>query len=143
MKKILVLALVLTFAFSLTIQAKESVSADIISQQVEEVPQKMVGFDFPSYGWVETNEAGEITGYEGFNLGLGYSKKNYYEAGLEVNRWNNYWGWGTTLILIPYGEIGTEYVFEPNSKGDFWTAGAGIGVYNLFPTVKLTASYHF
>jgi len=110
---------------------------------IEKSSDKMIGFDMPSYGWAQHNEQGQITGYKGFNFGLGYSEKIYFEPGLKEGEWNNYWGWGTVLVLVPYGEVGTEYVFAKQDNGAFWTAGGSLQMITILPSASLKASYHF
>ncbi len=98
----------------------------------------MIGLDFPTYGWSVTNERGEVIGYRGVNLGIGYSAKNYFSP-LEYDKFNSFWGWGTVAILVPYVEIGGDYVFTPSDHGSFWAVGGAIGLYS----VRLSFSYRF
>lgn len=99
----------------------------------------MIGLDFPSYGKAKINDQNQVVGYEGFNLGLGYSAKNYFDP-LKKEEFNPYWGWGTVILIIPYGEIGGDYVFKPNEDGDFWTIGGSVG---LPLGVGINVSYRF
>ncbi|PRX31813.1 hypothetical protein BX659_105144 [Orenia metallireducens] len=116
-----------------------------IVARVEEVKyasanaEMMIGLDLPHVGWAKRNEEELITVYKGFNLALGYSQKNYFELGLRVGQFNPYWGWGTILLIIPYVEVGRDYIFTPNEEGNFWTAGGAIGLYGA----RLSLSYRF
>ena len=137
--KFLFAILILFLVFAVNSQ----VDAANVSDKVEELPTKMVGIDLPNYGWAETNEQGQITGYEGFNVGLGYSKKNYFEPGLKINQFNPYWGWGTVVLILPYIEAGGDYVLEPNANDEFWSFGGAVGLYALVPSIRVNATYHF
>jgi len=47
----------------------------------------------------------------GANFLLGISYKKFFEP-LEPGRFNPYWGIGTVSILIPYFQIGGDYLFD-------------------------------
>ena len=133
-------ALIMFGALTLVLLVTAGVGAANVSDVVDETPEKTIGLDYPSYGWAMKNDQGQITGYQGFNLGMGYSRKNYFEAGLKTEQFNPYWGWGTVGILVPYVNVGGDYVLEPKENGAFWTVGASIGI----PTAAhFTASYRF
>ena len=106
--------------------------------------EMMVGLGFPTVGWAQYNEAQELTGYKGINIGLGYSSKNYMEPGLKEGEFNTYWGWGTVALIWPYGELGVDYPFAVSENGNFWTAGGSITVLApLIPSPTVNFSYHF
>jgi len=76
--------------------------------------QKWFGFPFLVYGKAHTDEHGSISKITGFNVGLGFSNRFFVSPeGLEPNRFNGYWGWGTLALIAPYFELGTSYAI-PN-----------------------------
>ena len=98
----------------------------------------MAGFDLPTVGWARANEEGEIIGYRGVNLGLGYSEKRYFEP-MEFEEFNVFWGFGTVALILPYVEIGGDYAFAQRDDGSFFTVGAAVGLYSG----RVSASYRF
>lgn len=84
----------------------------------------IVGFDFPSYGWSIKNAQNEIVGFKGFNIGIGYSQKNYFQP-YEFNKFNTFWGWGTVGVIIPYLTIGGDYPL-PLENGNAINVSAGL-----------------
>lgn len=73
-------------------------------------------------GWVEKDSSGRIVSIGGFNRGLGISFKHYFSP-LEKSSWNSFWGWGITSVILPYYEIGTDYVYETG-----WYIGFKAGI---------------
>jgi len=144
---ILLCLCVLVLGSSLLVSAND----DIVGCDVE----KIVGFDFPVFGWAQHNEEGKLTGYKGINiegllasnrgvnLGLGYSQKDYIKSGLEINDFNPYFGFGTWSIIIPYVEVGVDYVFEVNEDGSFLTVGGSVSLTFPLPSAKMSLAYHF
>lgn len=107
-----------------------------------EKPEYVIGWAFPNFGWVQYNDADQITGYKGFNLGFGYSSKTYYEPGVEMDDFNNYWGWGTLAFIVPYLNIGTDYAIPVNDHS-FVTVGGEAGIVTIIPYVNFNLSVVF
>ena len=57
------------------------------------------------------NEHGNLIGYRGFNITLGYNRLNYFRPVRTLN-FNPYWTWGTNFLVIPYVGWGTDYYFS-------------------------------
>lgn len=133
-------ALIMFGALTLVLLVTAGVGAADLSDVAKETPEKTIGIDLPQYGWAMKNDQGQITGYRGFNLLVGYSQKNYFEPGLKTEQFNPYWGWGTVIVLFPYAEVGGDYIFEPNENGNAWALGGAVG----FPYgVRFNLSYRF
>ncbi|MCP5456100.1 MAG: hypothetical protein H7A30_07560 [Thermotogae bacterium] len=92
-----------------------------------------VGFSLPTVGWVSQNSKGEVTGYTGFNLGLGFSARKYFEP-LRTNEWNGHWDFGTVYFLIPYLGVGAEYLTD---SGFYF----GLGVIYLIPYIEFGVNF--
>jgi len=89
-----------------------------LAETAAEGPHTVIGLSLPTFGTVHYNDAGQITRVTGFNIGLGYSARYFYaEDGLQPNRFNGYWGWGTVVLILPYIEFGTAYPI-PVGEGD-------------------------
>ncbi|GAB6138152.1 hypothetical protein [Halanaerobaculum tunisiense] len=144
MKKnlLVIFGVVISLFLMTTIVGAADVDKDNVKNFVGENTGMKIGIGLPNVGWAQHNEKGQITGYKGFNLGLGYSQKNYFEAGLKEGQFNSYWGWGTILVALPYIETGTDYVFAAQNDS-FWTAGGAIGLYSLVPGARVSLSYNF
>ncbi len=82
----------------------------------------------PTLSWAHTNEKGQIMGYNGINLALGFSSLNYMKP-QKLDTINTYWHWGTILLLFPYIGAGAEYTM---SNGFY----AAIETIYLGPTIK-------
>ena len=82
----------------------------------------------PTLSWAHTNSNGEIMGYNGVNLALGFSSLNYMKP-QKVDDINTYWHWGTVILLVPYIGAGVEYTM---SNGFY----AAIETFYLAPTIK-------
>ncbi|HHU93338.1 MAG TPA: hypothetical protein GXZ20_09435 [Halanaerobiaceae bacterium] len=123
------------------------ISVTILADNTKYIGQNIdyqVGLDLPNVGWAYHDEEGNLKGFRGINLGLGYSQKTYFEPGLKEGKFNNFWGWGTVALIIPYGEIGTEYPFALQENGSFWTVGGALYVYfPIIPGARIGVSYHF
>lgn len=90
-------------------------------------PGMTVGLgSLPTIGWTRFNENGQLVAVTGFNLGLGYSARYFRtEDGLQPDRFNNYWGWGTVALIIPYIEFGWLYAMPMGSKGGLFVIDLG------------------
>ena len=137
---VLVLSLSMVMAFGTVEAAPEPITMNDNDM--------MVGLDRPTVGWATTNDAGEITGYRGVNLGLGYSEKRYFNS-LTMEEFNTYWGFGTTALILPYIEVGGDYPFARRDDGSFFSVGGAISA-NVYweepyvvPIPRLSLSYHF
>ena len=118
-------------------------SADGQVITTEEFGSSTIGLEFPNYGSARTNEANEIIGYRGINLGLGYSSKHYFEP-LKAETFNPYWQWGTVGLILPYAGVGGDYVFAVDQEaGNFWTVGGSINLVTVIPAPQITLSYKF
>lgn len=102
----------------------------------------VLGIDFPNFGWVQKNPSGEIIGYKGINLALGYSQKSYFKS-YEYRKLNPYWGFGTVGLLFPYGVIGGDYALPIDNNGSSLNIGLGIMVAVFVPAPYLAISYVF
>jgi hypothetical protein len=77
---------------------------------VAEGPRSVIGLSLPTFGFIHYNDEGQLVSVTGFNVGLGYSARYFFaKDGLQPNRFNGYWGWGTMVLILPYVEIGTAY----------------------------------
>ncbi|GEM_PF-621900 len=121
--------------FSLILMVSLFLAADVTSAQYLPGAQStmsinetdmMIGLDLPTIGWATSNAAGEITGYRGANLAIGYSEKRYFEP-LRYMDLNPYWGFGTVALISPYAQIGFDYPFARMDDGSFFAVGAHIG----------------
>ena len=82
----------------------------------------------PTLSWAHTNNNDDIMGYNGVNLGLGFSSLNYMKP-QKMDDINTYWHWGTVVLLFPYIGAGVEYTM---SNGFY----AAIETFYLAPTLK-------
>ncbi|BBE30581.1 hypothetical protein OSSY52_07220 [Tepiditoga spiralis] len=80
------------------------------------------------------NKDGKIIGYSGYNLGIGYSERNYFEP-LKYDAWNSYWYWGTLGLIVPYGGVGIEYINKDNSFS--------IGLFTIYVVPWFTMGFSF
>lgn len=101
----------------------------------------ILGWDKPSLGWVRYNDEGEITGYRGVNIWLGYSSRTYFEPGVEYYSLNPFWGWGTVAIITPYAEAGVDYIIPLKAGERHLNAGARIGIATIIPFLNIQVSY--
>ena len=101
-------------------------------------PKTMIGFSLPTVGFVNYDESGNITSVTGLNLALGFSAR-YFFNGLQPNRFNGYWGWGTLVLILPYFEIGTAYAF-PVGGGDQYIV-LDIGLLYIVPYIGLSVYF--
>lgn len=119
------------FLFTPSVQAAETRAA----------PSFIIGLDLPNIGWAVTGEEGEILGYRGFNLGLGYSSKTYFNP-VEYDAVNTYRSFGTLALILPYFGVGADYIMEVGDTSLF-QVGGGIGFCLFIPYVTLGASLVF
>ncbi len=82
-----------------------------------------LGLDMPTYGFVQFDDFGRITGVNGPNIFLGYSWKNYFNP-VAIEAWNAYWSIGTVILIVPYIYIGADYIWE---NGYYFGASIGLG----------------
>lgn len=95
MKKILIILLaVLTTSMTLLAQ--------------DQYLDKDMNINLGMIQWAERNSEGQITGYKGFNLGMGLSVTKYFDP-LEVGKATPFWHWGTVMLLVPYIGVGIHY----------------------------------
>ena len=100
-------------------------------------PEHVASLGFPTYGSVNYNDAGNLISLTGFNIALGYSARYFMaEDGLQPNRFNTYWGWGTVFILIPYLEFGVSYPFEL-ANGDQYVV-VSLGLIYIAPYIQFS-----
>jgi len=105
-----------------------------------EGPHTVIGFSLPTIGVVHYNEAEQITSVTGFNIGLGYSARYFYaEDGLQPNRFNGYWGWGTIALILPYIEFGTAYPI-PVGRGDQYIV-FDLGLIYIIPYIGVSVYF--
>lgn len=127
--KFIILLAILIFVLSGICFAGES-----ISYKFKPSFNYIVGFDLPNFGWAEKNPQNEIIGFSGFNLGFGYSEKNYFQP-YEFHKFNTFWGWGTVALIIPYFTIGGDY---PIPLNDYSAINISAGFVLLSPYVSLS-----
>jgi len=99
----------------------------------------VVGLDFPTYGWATKNARNEVIGFKGFNLGLGYSQKNYFQP-YEVNKFNTFWGWGTVAVIFPYLTVGGDYAIPMDNNATL-NLSAGLILAVFVPSPYVGVSY--
>ncbi|MBO8167546.1 MAG: hypothetical protein H0Z25_10130 [Kosmotoga sp.] len=75
----------------------------------------IISLGLPTYGSATLDDEGQIIGFTGPNLGLGWSWKHYFEP-LEIEKFNPYWGIGTVVLFIPYISLGGDYAIELNTN---------------------------
>ena len=95
------------------------------------------GIGFPNFGSLMRNNFGQIIGVSGFNVLLGYSQKNYFKP-LKTGIFNGYWGWGTYLLIVPYVDLGVDYVMDSG----FYLGGT-IGLSLLFPMIGVDIGAYY
>ena len=110
-KVFFIIAMVTLFSLSLFGEAKDF---SMVNTQI--------GLDLPSIAKVNHNEDGQIVSLLGANIGLGISYKKYFSP-LEASKFNPYWGVGTVAIIVPYVQVGADYVMDNGfyiGGGLFW-----------------------
>ncbi|MBO8166386.1 MAG: hypothetical protein H0Z25_04125 [Kosmotoga sp.] len=90
----------------------------------------VISLGLPSYGTAKLNDEGQIIGFSGPNLALGWSWKNYFKP-LVPNAFNPYWDIGTLALLVPYIGIGGDYAIAL-SNGDMFLIGIEAGLLYAF-----------
>ncbi|MFP4485019.1 MAG: hypothetical protein ACOCYG_02860 [Spirochaetota bacterium] len=93
-------------------------------------------FPLPFLAFVPENNNDKIEVVRGFNLGIGYTAKHYFDS-VQVNQFNGYWAWGTTALLVPHIFAGGEY----QTESGFYIGGGG-GLF-LIPVVYLGLGFYF
>ena len=68
----------------------------------------VAGLHSPVYGEAKLDVFGNITGWTGPNLGLGWTWKTYFSP-LELQKVNFYYEFGTNLVIFPYIGAGFDY----------------------------------
>ena len=84
----------------------------------------------PGFAIIKYNEDNKIKSMHGINWSLGYSYRRYGE-GLDEG-FNGYGEIGTHFLLIPYGAVGTDYVFSMEEDGSHWSINVGAQVLTDF-----------
>ena len=92
----------------------------------------LISLGLPTYGFAKLNDAGQITGFSGPNLALGWSWKTYFEP-LVPDQFNLYWNIGALLVIIPYIGVGGDYAMVL-SDGNMLLIGAEVGIPYKFIT---------
>ena len=77
-------------------------------------------------------ESGNLTGYKGYNWGVGLSRHNYYST-VELHKFNPQWHWGTVVLIVPYIGVGTDYYFTNNF---YVSAQITTVVFTFFPNIR-------
>lgn len=96
-------------------------------------PSWLMGFDLPTIGWVRYDKDGAIRGTWGINLGLGVSSRTFTaKDGLQPERLNFFWGWGTVGLIIPYLELGVTYPLPIDTDKLFCISAGGAVVLGGF-----------
>jgi len=80
--------------------------------------------------WTNYNEGGELTGYNGINLGLGVSFRTFLTKATQANL---YWGWGTVVLVLPYIEFGVTYQTD-------WVV-IDVGTWWIYPRVGFAIKF--
>ena len=68
----------------------------------------VAGLYSPVYGEAKLDVFGNITGWTGPNLGLGWTWKTYFSP-LELQKVNFYYEFGTNVVIFPYIGVGFDY----------------------------------
>ena len=84
------------------------------------VPGSIVGWSFPALGWARHNRQGDLIGFTGPNLGLGWSWKRYIQP-FRMDGINTYCSFGTLGFIVPYIMVGIDYCASIGEQ-------AGLGV---------------
>ena len=88
-------------------------------------PKFSIGLDSPTFAWVSADEQGGITSLIGFNVGLGFSYRSYFEP-LMPRQGSVYWEAGTILLLDPYVGAGYDYRIDEQIY-----VGGGVDIFPL------------
>ncbi len=118
MKKLLLLAVVLGLAIA------------VFSEPLIVWPDKahgkplVAGLHFPVYGEAKLDVFGNITGWTGPNLGLGWTWKTYFSP-LELQKINLYYEFGTNVVIFPYVGVGFDYALVLQNNQTL-LVGAGV-----------------
>lgn len=99
----------------------------------------VLGIDFPNFGWAINNDRGELAGYRGFNVGIGYSQKNYFKP-YRDRTFNPYWSFGTIGLFVPYVGVGGDYAVPLDERSNL-NLGAGIMLVLFVPAPYVSISY--
>lgn len=91
--------------------------------QEARTPKFSIGLDLPTYAWVTSDEAGNVTKLTGINLALGFSYRSYFQP-LAPQSGAGYWEAGTILLLDPYVGVGYDYRVNESLY-----VGGGLDVY--------------
>ncbi len=114
--------------------------AGVMGMAQEMEPDQLFGLSLPTFGSVKYNDDGEIYRTQGLNLGLGFSRRNYTsEGGLQPDRFNTYWGWGTVLLVIPYIEFGLSYPLSIADGEQFIVFD--VGLFYIAPYISISIWY--
>ena len=81
----------------------------------------------------KTNDHQHLKGYRGFNIGVGYSSKTYFQP-VRTKHFNSFWSWGTVALIIPYIGFGSDYYFNKH-------VFLGWGTFYLIPIPQF--GFHF
>ncbi len=84
----------------------------------------VAGLHSPVYGEAKLDVFGNITGWAGPNLGLGWTWKTYFSP-LELQKVNFYYEFGTNIIIFPYIGAGFDYALVLQNSQTL-LVGAGV-----------------
>ncbi len=84
----------------------------------------VAGLHAPVYGEAKLDVFGNITGWTGPNLGLGWTWKTYFNP-LELQKINFYYEIGTNIVILPYIGAGFDYALVLQNNQTL-LVGAGV-----------------
>ncbi len=103
------------------------------------LPSNRAGLSLLAYGRAIYGDKGQITGYQGINWLLGYTAQYYFNKnGMQPNKFNTFWQWGTVALLIPYIGIGGDYVISNSQTSDIVLT---IGTIYIYPYIGLSFDF--
>ena len=114
-----------------------------VSAYASPKPSWMIGLDLPTIGWPGYDENGALRRVWGLNPGFGLSFRFFTaEDGLQPGRFNFYWGWGTTVLVLPtYVEVGAMYPFAIDTDKLFCLSVGIVGIFLFLPVPLISASF--
>ncbi|HDP79008.1 MAG TPA: hypothetical protein ENN47_12705 [Mesotoga infera] len=84
----------------------------------------VAGLHAPVYGEAKLDVFGNIIGWTGPNLGLGWTWKTYFSP-LELQKINFYYEIGTNIVILPYIGAGFDYALVLQNNQTL-LVGAGV-----------------
>ena len=96
------------------------------------------GLGLLAYGKAIYGGNSQIIGYQGINWGIGYTAQYYFDKnGMQPNKFNPFWQWGTVLLILPYIGIGGDYVIANKTSDIILT----IGTIYIYPYLGLSFDF--